>query len=68
MVTKWQYKVVRFHWAKDEVMDEKLLNSLGDEGWNLVSVTDYGDAYRGDAARSVEYLKKEVARAESGPP
>ena len=81
MITKWQYKVVRLgggfgFWdgqeadiALAEVVDEELLNSLGDEGWDLVSVTDYAYAYRGHALeRSVAYLKKEVTRAESGPP
>ena len=79
MVTKWQYKVVRLGGVHAEVyglgrvhaevVDEELLNSLGDEGWDLVSVTDYAYAYRGHALeRSVAYLKKEVTRAESGPP
>ena len=66
MITKWQYKVVLL--GGPRAVDEELLNSLGDEGWDLVSVTDYAYAYRGHALeRSVAYLKKEVTRAESGP-
>jgi len=81
MVTKWQYKVVQLGGAGAEVMDEQLLNSLGDQGWDLVSVTDYAyewaigatdyeglRARQGGGERSVAYLKKEVTRAESGSP
>ena len=77
MVTKWQYKVVRLGGVHAEVyglgrvhaevVDEELLNSLGDEGWDLVSVTACAYTYLGDSERSVAYLKKEVTRAESGP-
>ena len=66
MVTKWQYKVVQLGGAGAEVVDEELLNSLGDEGWNLVSVNDYGNDWV--KTPSVAYLKKKVTRAESGPP
>jgi len=69
MITKWQYKVVRLGGpsTKTLVADQELLNSLGDEGWDLVSVNDYGYDWV-VTPRAVAYLKKEVTRAESGPP
>lgn len=42
-MTRWSYKMVRLHnWFSNlEQSDlDKMLNSAGEEGWELVSVTD----------------------------
>ena len=54
MVTKWRYKVVQLGGAGAEVMDEQLLNSLGDQGWDLVSVTDYAYEWQTEAADYID--------------
>jgi hypothetical protein len=37
---KWEYKLTQF--AQNDKADEKELNRLGGEGWELVAVTPFG--------------------------
>ena len=71
-MAKWEYRVIEF---EDEEADqdrtvayEAVLNALGDEGWELVSVTEteYVDALDPDdegiaSGATVAYLKREKA-------
>ena len=55
MVT-WEYKVVELYWEERNMLEEKtkLLNDLGNDGWELVALAD-DDEYDGVIA----YLKRE---------
>ena len=69
---KWEYKVIEFEdeeeGADRSIAYEAVLNDLGEEGWELVSVTEteYIDAYDPDepgiaSGATVAYLKREKA-------
>lgn len=57
MPKKWEYKVVHLKY-EDETssQNEKLLNTLGQEGWELIAVAIDGTAGYNDA-----YLKREAS-------
>ena len=69
-MAKWEYRVIEFE-DEDENSDrtvsyEEVLNALGNEGWELVSVTEteYVDSFDPDepgiaSGATVAYLKRE---------
>lgn len=56
-MVQWEYKVIKFrsfYDKNDENEQQKILNTMGAKGWELVAVTDGGE-WSGVRA----YLKKE---------
>ena len=49
--TTWEYKALR-----DQDLSDQTLNELGAQGWELVSVTAYGDLSTGHSQTA--YLKR----------
>lgn len=41
--TCWQYKCIRQDWNEESPLDEKALNKLGKEGWELINVVSQSD-------------------------
>ena len=71
-MAKWEYRVIEFEDeevnADRSVAYEEVLNALGDEGWELVTVTEteYVDTFDPDdegvaSGATVAYLKLEKA-------
>ena len=71
-MAKWEYRVIEFEDeevnADRSVAYEEVLNALGDEGWELVTVTEteYVDTFDPDdegvaSGATVAYLKRERA-------
>ncbi|OGS41293.1 MAG: hypothetical protein A3K77_04925 [Euryarchaeota archaeon RBG_13_31_8] len=52
----WEYKVIELYWEEGKILDKntKLLNDLGNDGWELVALAD-DDEYDG----TIAYLKRE---------
>ena len=71
-MAKWEYRVIEFEDeevnADRSVAYEEVLNALGDEGWEMVTVpeTEYVDTFDPDdegvaSGATVAYLKREKA-------
>ena len=68
MVKKWEYKVVDLDYQTDQGgnlkavsrddLREELLNSLGQEGWELVAIATYSGE---DSEATTAYFKREVS-------
>jgi len=69
-MAKWEYRVIEFEDEEENsdrtVSYEEVLNALGNEGWELVSVTEteYVDSFDPDesgiaSGATVAYLKRE---------
>jgi hypothetical protein len=55
---RWEYRVYYLYPMKDEEL-QKLLNSLGADGWELVNAVEYSLTVRDYSTRI--YLKREIA-------
>ena len=58
-MSKWEYKVIELTQrgrSFSTSTEEKMLNSIGEQGWELVGVTGNHAGYNGASARA--YLKR----------
>ena len=57
---KWEYKrKVITKWLGDEIEDDKDLKSLGDNGWEIVTIVPYEESLVVYAKRPKNYLIEE---------